>query len=269
MASVLHAAVQRGHIGYGDIDVVGEEAAIEHRGLSTLADARGDPFALIHGVERLVDVVKVIERVLHRQIVPVAGVRHRLFEVAILHKDDIGVEQFGQLLDVALVEGVARTVSFRHEHGGTVETPVAEHHALLESTLRGVLAVKLLLDEEHILLGERRTLQRLHITHSRQRCESLACLSQFCRQHLQGQHEEHRDQHQGRSPLHQFLFHLYSVNHCFVNHCLACHPFAYHSVCQAFVSPTDRLSIITQRKTFFRKPQSIYRFRSFLTISSA
>ena len=158
-------------------------------------------------MQGLVDVVQIVERVLHGEVIPVARTRHRLVEIAVLHGDDVGIEELGKFLDVSLAQCILGVVAFSYEHGRTVESSVTEYHSLLKTTLGSILGIQLLLDEEHILFREMRTLQRFHITHSRQRRQQLARLSQFCRQHLQRQNEEQQHQFQ-ESQFQEFQFHF-------------------------------------------------------------
>ena len=155
-------------------------------------------------MQGLVYVVQIVERVLHGEVIPVARTRHRLVEIAVLHGDDVGIEELGKFLDVSLTQCILGVIAFSYEHGRTVESSVAEYHSLLKAALGSILGIQLLLDEEHIFFREMRTFQRFHVTHTRQRRQQLASLSQFCRQHLQRQDEE--QQHQ--FPESQFQFHF-------------------------------------------------------------
>ena len=54
---------------------------------------------------------------------------------------------------------------------------MAQYHSLFEVAFGSILCVELLLDEEHVLLLEKLALQRLYVTHSGQRGQTLASLA--------------------------------------------------------------------------------------------
>ena len=226
VSAILHALVQRRHVWHGDVHIIWEVGAVKHRSLSALTDARGNPLALVHRMQSLVYVVQIVERVLHGEVIPVARTRHRLVEIAVLHGDDVGIEKLRKFLDVILTQRILSVIAFCYEHGRTVESSVAENHSLFKTALGSILGIQLLLDEEHILFREMRTLQRFHVTHTRQRRQQLARLSQFCRQHLQRQNEE--QQHQFQESQIQFHFRLSFIFSLFklssvISTCLKCY----------------------------------------------
>ena len=96
--------------------------------------------------------MKVVERVLHGKILPVARRRRRLVEVAVFHQYDICIEYLCQFLDIVLAQSVVGIIAFGNEYRWAVETTMAQYHSLLEVTFGSFLGVKLLLDEEHVLL---------------------------------------------------------------------------------------------------------------------
>ena len=242
VSAILHALVQRRHVWHGNIHIVREVSTVEHRGLSALADTRGNPLALIHRMQGLVYVVQIVERVLHGEVIPVARLRHRLVEIAVLHGDDVGIEELGKFLDVSLAQCILGVVAFCYEHGRTVESSVAEYHSLLKTALGSILGIQLLLDEEHIFFREMRTFQRFHITHSRQRRQQLARLSQFCRQHLQRQDEE--QQHQFQESQFQFHFRLSFMFSLFKLSLVISTYFKYYAKVRIYFHPAKRNDIL-------------------------
>ena len=172
VASVLECFVERSHIGHRHIDIVGIVSAIEHRGLSTLADARCRPAALVEVMEQHVDAMQVGQRVLHGKVVPVAGVGHGLTEVAVFHGDDIGIEQPRELILIARAQRIMSVVALGDEDGGTVEAHVAHHHALAELTLLRLSRHHVLSDHHHIFLLIIVALQCLHVAHALQRLQA-------------------------------------------------------------------------------------------------
>lgn len=154
VSAILHALVQRCNVWHRDVHIIREVGAVEHRGLSALADTRGNPLALVHRMQGLVYVVQIVERVLHGEVIPVARTRHRLVEIAVFHGDDVGIEELGKFLDVSLAQCILGVVAFSYEHGRTVESSVAEYHSLLKTALGSILGIQLLLDEEHIFSGK-------------------------------------------------------------------------------------------------------------------
>ena len=128
-------------------------------------------------MQGFVHMMQVVKRIFYGKVIPVTRIRHRLIEIAILHGDDIGIEEFGKFLDISLTQGIVGIISFCHENGRTVESTMAKHHSLFKGTPGSILAIQLLLDEEHIFLREMCTLQCFHITYSWQSCQSLTSLS--------------------------------------------------------------------------------------------
>ena len=73
MATILCRFAERPDIRHGEIYVVREEGSVEHGGLSSLADARADPFLRIKCAEGLPHMVQVVGGVLGGQVIPVFG----------------------------------------------------------------------------------------------------------------------------------------------------------------------------------------------------
>ena len=107
--------------------------------------------------------MQVVKGVLHREVVPVAWLRHRLGKVSVLNSNDIGVEYFGQLLLISLPECVVGIVAFRDKDGRTVEAHVAYDEPLVEGPHRGVIMGNLLFYEHHVFVLISLALKRFHL----------------------------------------------------------------------------------------------------------
>ena len=123
-------------------------------------------------MEQHVDAMQVGQRVLHGEVVPVAGVGHGLAEVAIFHGNDIGIEQPRELILIARAQRIVGVVALGDEDRGTVEAHVAHHHTLAELSFLRLSRHHVLSDHHHIFLLVSVALQCLHVAHALQRLQA-------------------------------------------------------------------------------------------------
>ena len=82
-------------------------------------------------------------------------------EVAVFHKDHVGIEHLGEFFAITWRKGIAGSVAFGHDDGGSVETDVRDDHTLAEATQLWTVMVKRLGEVSHVLFGKLLALQWL------------------------------------------------------------------------------------------------------------
>ena len=124
MAAIFYSLAERTYVRNADIRVIRIEGAIEHSGLSTFADAGRNPFARINVLEGLTDGVKIVGAAFSGQVLPIARCGGGFQEVAVFHKDHVGVEHLGEFFAITWRKGLAGSISFGYDDGRTGETDV-------------------------------------------------------------------------------------------------------------------------------------------------
>ena len=102
--------------------------------------------------------MQVTERVCNRKILPVTSFRNRFSEIAILHHDDVGIEQSCKFLTIIRSQSIIRPISLGHKHRRPVEAGVAHYDPLLEGA--GITPARLRVSIFHIGLHVRSHLPR-------------------------------------------------------------------------------------------------------------
>ena len=152
VATVLQCAAYRRNVSHRSVHVVGIFGAVISAGAAALGDAGGNPFALEHLANSLTDVVEVGIGIANGHIIPIARLRHRLAEIAVLAYDNVGVHKLRKLLAEIGPAGVIRAVTLGDNHRGAVDAFEPDKHPLLERAGGWVAGNKLLSDKELILL---------------------------------------------------------------------------------------------------------------------
>ena len=124
VSAVFHTITQWAYVRNADVHVIWIEGAIEHGGLSTFTYTGGNPFAWINVLEGLTDGMKVVGTAFCGQVLPITRLGSRFQEVAVFHKDHVGVEHLGEFFAITWRKGIAGSISFGYNDGRAIETNV-------------------------------------------------------------------------------------------------------------------------------------------------
>ena len=102
----------------------------------------------------LADGMKVVGTTFGSQVLPLARLGSGFQEVAVFHKDHVGIEHLGEFFSITWRKGIASSVTFGHDDGRAVETDVRDDYTLAEATQLRTVMVKRLGEVSHVLFGK-------------------------------------------------------------------------------------------------------------------